>query len=52
MAYAFFLGEKDSEIWKKLFEYTVQTSMKNMSSSELAFTLDMSFAYESQKRDG
>lgn len=45
MAYAFYLGDIDSNIWKILFEKLVQGDLTKLYSSGLSFTLDMSFAY-------
>ncbi len=45
MAYAYYLGDNDSNIWKILFERLVQGDLTELYSSDLSFTLDMSFAY-------
>lgn len=46
MAYAFYRSHIETIDWRPLFERAVRSSMHRLFSSELAFLLDLSFAYE------
>ena len=48
MAYAFYLSQDDSVDWRPWFEKAVRSSLDRLFSSEAAFLLDMSFAYEEE----
>lgn len=45
MAYAFYTSDKSRNIWKVLFERLAQGDFTKLNSADLAFALDMSFAY-------
>jgi hypothetical protein len=45
MAYVFFVGDRQSGAWQKLFERLSTQSLRNLLSSDLSFVLDMSFAF-------
>lgn len=45
MAYAFYLSTENSNSWKPLFESVSKGDFEKIYSSELAFVLDMSFAF-------
>lgn len=45
MAYAHFLGQNDSSIWKILFERLAQGDLSHLNSAELSFVLDISYSY-------
>ena len=48
MAYAFYLSQDDSVDWRPWFEKAARSSRDRLFSSESAFLLDISFAYEEE----